>query len=180
MSNSRVRAKKRGRSAEQAEAVRLMAGEIYAASGEHLLSVARWSAACEADAQEAVQEAFVAFIESYDPAGGAPPLAWLTLVAKRKCWRARGSRRQEVGELLPGAEAEAGRLMGPPPETEGRVVDLEEARARLRGLKPDERTAVGLHAAGFAYGEIAEQRGWTKTKVNRCLYEGRAALREAG
>jgi DNA-directed RNA polymerase specialized sigma24 family protein len=53
-------------------------------------------------------------------------------------------------------------------------------RSTLRGLKPDERTAIGLAAAGYSYGEIAERRGWTKTKVNRCLYEGRAALQEAG
>jgi DNA-directed RNA polymerase specialized sigma24 family protein len=180
MSNSSACAKRRLRSVEQAEAVRRQAGEIYAASREHLLSVARRNAACEADAEEAVQEAFVAFIESYDPAGGAPPLAWLTLVAKRKCWRSGGARRREVGELLPGAEAEAGRLAGSAPEVEGRVVDLEEARARLRGLKPDERSAIGLAAAGYSYGEIAGRRGWTKTKVNRCLYEGRVALREAG
>jgi RNA polymerase sigma factor (sigma-70 family) len=177
-STTDVQTNERLRSIEQAEAVRRQAGEIYAARRGHLLRVAKRNAACEADAEEAVQEAFVAFIESYDPAGGAPPLAWLTLVAKRKCWRARGSRRREVGELLPGAEA--GRLVDAPPETEGRVVDLEEARARLRGLKADERSAIGLAAAGYIYGEIAERRGWTVTKVNRCLYEGRIALREAG
>jgi DNA-directed RNA polymerase specialized sigma24 family protein len=127
-----------------------------------------------------LQEAFLAFIESYDPNASAPPLAWLTLVLKRKCWRAKAARRQVVGELLPGAEAEAGRLVGTPPETEGRVVDLEAARARLRALKPDERTAIGLAAAGYTYGEIAGRRGWTKTKVNRCIYEGRSALRKAG
>jgi RNA polymerase sigma factor (sigma-70 family) len=178
MSNSNV-CSKRPRSAGQAEAVRRQAGAIYAANREHLLSIARRNAACEADAEEAVQEAFVAFIESYDPAGGAPPLAWLTLVAKRKCWRAKGARRHAVGELLPGAEAETGGPLGPPPETEGRVVELEEARTRLRELKADERTAIGLAAAGYTYGEIAERRGWTRTKVNRCLYEGRGALREA-
>jgi RNA polymerase sigma factor (sigma-70 family) len=178
MSNSDVHPQERLRSIEQAEAVRRQAAEIYAASRKHVLSVARRNAACEADAEEAVQEAFVAFIESYDPAGGAPPIAWLTLVVKRKCWRAKGARRQEVGELLPGAEAEAGRLAARPLEIEGRVVDLEEARARLRGLKPDERSAIGLAAAGWSYGEIAERRGWTMTKVNRCLYEGRRSLRD--
>jgi RNA polymerase sigma factor (sigma-70 family) len=180
MSNSSVCARRRLRSAEQAEAVRVVAGEIYAARRGHLLSIAGRNAACEADAEEAVQEAFLAFIESYDLAGGAPPVAWLTLVVKRTCWRVRSARRREVGELLPGAESEAATLSDAPAETEGRVVDLEQARARLRGLTPDERTAIGLAAAGYSYGEIAERRGWTRTKVNRCLYEGRIALREAG
>jgi DNA-directed RNA polymerase specialized sigma24 family protein len=81
---------------------------------------------------------------------------------------------------LPGAEAEAARYAGSSPVVEGSVFDLEEARARLRGLKPDQRTAIGLSAAGYSYGEIAERRGWTMMKVNRCLYEGRAALPKAG
>jgi RNA polymerase sigma factor (sigma-70 family) len=179
MSSSDVNTKRRLRSVEQAEAIRRQAGEIYAARRGHLLGIARRNSACEADAEEAVQDAFLAFIETYDPAGGAPPIAWLSLVVKRACWRAGDRRRREVGELLPGAEAQAERMAGSPPAVEARVVDLEEARARLRELKPDERTAIGLAAAGYAYGEIAERRGWTKTKVNRCLYEGRVALREA-
>jgi DNA-directed RNA polymerase specialized sigma24 family protein len=44
-------------------------------------------------------------------------------------------------------------------------------------LKRDERRAVVLHAAGFTYGEIGECFGWSATKVNRYLYEGRKALR---
>jgi RNA polymerase sigma factor (sigma-70 family) len=163
-----------------AEEVRALAGQIYAARRGHLLSIAERNSACAADAEEAVQDAFLAFIESYDPGGEAPPLAWLTLVLKRRCWRIREARRHEVGELLTGGETEAGRWTGSPPDPGATVVDLEEARARLRGLKPDERTAIGLAAAGYSYGEIAERRAWTKTKVNRCLHEGRATLREAG
>ena len=55
-----------------------------------------------------------------------------------------------------------------------------EAAARLARLKPDERTALALQAAGYSYAEIAAAKGWTYTKVNRCIAEGRAALREAG
>jgi DNA-directed RNA polymerase specialized sigma24 family protein len=33
-------------------------------------------------------------------------------------------------------------------------------------------------AAGFSYDEIAARHGWTFTKVNRCVTEGREALRE--
>jgi RNA polymerase sigma factor (sigma-70 family) len=179
MSYSSVSARRR-RQADEAEAVRLIAGEIYKAWRGHLLSVARHNSACEADAEEAVQYAFTAFIESYDPTGGSPPIAWLTLTMKRACWRARGARRREVGELLPGAEARADPSVGRPAETEDRVLDLQEARARLCGLKPDERTAIGLAAAGHSYGEIAELRGWSATKVNRCLYEGRRRLRALG
>ena len=49
--------------------------------------------------------------------------------------------------------------------------------ALLARLKPDQRTALLLLGLGFSYREIAELRGWTHTKVNRCLAEGRATLR---
>jgi hypothetical protein len=44
-------------------------------------------------------------------------------------------------------------------------------------LKPDQRMALLLAAAGYSYREIGQRRGWTYTKVNRCVNEGRAALR---
>ncbi len=55
------------------------------------------------------------------------------------------------------------------------------ARARvLQRLKPDERRALVLRAEGYSYAEICEMNGWTYTKVNRCLAEGRARLRQLG
>jgi hypothetical protein len=37
-----------------------------------------------------------------------------------------------------------------------------------------------LRAAGYSYREIGERQGWTYIKVNRCIAEGRAALRQLG
>jgi DNA-directed RNA polymerase specialized sigma24 family protein len=142
MSNSSVCSKRRPRPADQAEAVRLMAGKIYPARRPHLLSVARRNAACEADAEEAVQEAFVAFIESYDPDGGVPPLAWLTLVVKRKCWRAKEARRRVVGELLPGAEADAVRPL---------VASGRRHQDDLVGVEADQGTVDRQHRIGLAH-----------------------------
>jgi DNA-directed RNA polymerase specialized sigma24 family protein len=45
-------------------------------------------------------------------------------------------------------------------------------------LKPAERRAIGLIAAGYSYAEVGEITGWSYTKINRCAAEGRAALRE--
>jgi DNA-directed RNA polymerase specialized sigma24 family protein len=44
-------------------------------------------------------------------------------------------------------------------------------------LKANERLAIVLQAEGYSYAEICELCGWTYTKVNRCLAEGRATLR---
>jgi DNA-directed RNA polymerase specialized sigma24 family protein len=54
---------------------------------------------------------------------------------------------------------------------------LAERRRDLAALKRDERRALWLLALGLSYAEICEATGWTHTKVNRCLSEGRAALR---
>jgi RNA polymerase sigma factor (sigma-70 family) len=162
-----------------------LADELYREHRGYLLTIARRNASSDADAEEAVQEAFVSFIRSFDPGRGAPPLAWLTLTVKRECWRKtrdahldrRGGQEAERGgedagvvmELIPSAGA----------GLEERVMEREEGRRRLARLRPDQRTGLGLLGAGFSYREISRLRGWTYTKVNRCLSEGRAALAAA-
>ena len=49
--------------------------------------------------------------------------------------------------------------------------------AGLRALKPDEARALAARMLGFSYREIADTFGWSYTKTNRCVTEGRAALR---
>ena len=66
-----------------------------------------------------------------------------------------------------------------PAELTARREESAAAFAALDGLKRDERTALLLLAFGYSYREIAARQGWTRTKVNRCLAEGRQALREA-
>jgi RNA polymerase sigma factor (sigma-70 family) len=163
--------------------VRELATELYAETHDYLLAIARRNAHSEADAAEALQEAFVSFIAHFDPGRGAPPLAWLTLTLKRQCWRQRreahldrncGQEAESGGEEL-GSFLEALTTLEPDPAE--RVIERDEGRRRLARLKSDERTALGLRAAGLSYAEIGELRRWTHTKVNRCLSEGRAALR---
>ncbi len=48
----------------------------------------------------------------------------------------------------------------------------------LERLKPQEARALWLRAQGNSYEEIQRQTGWTRTKVNRCLYEGRRSFLE--
>jgi DNA-directed RNA polymerase specialized sigma24 family protein len=66
-----------------------------------------------------------------------------------------------------------------PAESCERRERVRAAALALAALKPAERRAVGLQAAGCSYAEIAEICGWTRTKVNRCLAEGRARLRDS-
>jgi len=162
--------------------VRELAARLYREKRSHLLRIARCNTGSAAVAEEALQEAFISFLRSFDPGSGAPPLAWLTTTLKRECWARRRAERldrrvsadagREGGE--PGALLES--IPAPGRTLEDRVAERDEARWRLAGLKSDELTGLGLLAAGFSYKEIAARRGWTRTKVNRCVTEGRAAL----
>lgn len=158
---------------ERRRSVDRLATELFTHRRAHLTRVAARHCGREADVEDALQEAFAAFLTEYDPGRGSPALPWLTLVLKRKCWRLKERREVEV-EPLALAEVMAGDRLDPAP----RLAERDEARRRLAGLKRDERRAIVLHAAGYTYGEIARCCDWTQTKVNRCLYEGRRALRD--
>jgi RNA polymerase sigma factor (sigma-70 family) len=165
------------------EEVRRLAAELHADKYRYLLNIARRNAASEADAEEATQDAFTYFLADYDPAAGAHPLAWLTTTVKRRAWRLRDnahldrrvsalpeSRHEEPTGLLERRPAD-------PRPLPDRVADRDEARRRLRRLKPDQRTALVLAAAGYSYEEIGRRRSWSYTKTNRAIAEGRAASR---
>jgi hypothetical protein len=50
---------------------------------------------------------------------------------------------------------------------------VERSVEALRALKPDEAKALMLKAQGLSYQEIGRRFGWTYTKVNRSITEGR-------
>ena len=165
--------------------VRELAAALYRERRGYLLAIARRNAVSYADAEEALNEAFASFLRAYDPEGAAPALPWLILTLKRECWR---KHRREHLELRAGQESERGGeelgavLESIPSLTPGpqqRVIERESARGRLTPLKPDQRRALLLRAAGYSYREIAAHRSWTYTKASRCMRGGRAALREA-
>jgi RNA polymerase sigma factor (sigma-70 family) len=170
-------------------AVEALASELYATKREYLLRIARANCSNLDDAEEALQEAFIAFIGKFDPDGGAPPLAWLTVVLKRECWarlrrqnlslsagQERDSSLDELGFAIEDLE-HPGATPQDAAELAERVV---QTRAWLAQLKPQERRAIGLKALGYSYKEIGDITGWTHTKINRCIAEGHARLRELG
>ena len=96
------------------------------------------------------------------------------LVTKREALAVRRERERLLGDGLPDLLATSSSC--PAERAERR--EWAHAKARALGrLKPDERKALVLKAHGFSYAEISELNGWTYTKVNRCLTEGRARLR---
>jgi len=151
--------------------------------GAKLRSQARLHAQRPSDAADAMQEACVQFLRYYDgPAEEA--LRWMYVVVKRCAWAIgrRASRLRETDFELSCADGEeravlpAGESLGPAEKVE-RNEAISERFALLEGLKPDERRALLLLGMGYSYREIGQGLDWTQTKVNRCIAEGRAALR---
>ncbi len=100
---------------------------------------------------------------------------WLKTVVKHEAFAIRKQRqRAELAgdrELSPGlapaADAQA--------ERHERLRLGAEAMSRL---KPQEVRCLLLRAEGYSYKQICEETGWSYTKVNRCLTEGRRAFLE--
>src|SRR5215204_7820826 len=147
-------------------------GAVVLRHGELLNRVARSYSLCADDAQDAVQRALEIYmrrVESLDP---ATELAWLKVVVKHEALAVRRGRAGVAGEELDldAIPAVAQRSVEERTESAERV---ERSAEVMRRLKRDEARALMLKAEGLSYVEIGEQLGWTYTKVNRCITEGR-------
>jgi len=104
--------------------------------------------------------------------------SWLRTVVKHEAMAVRRTRQREVGPVDVDLDLfEARNAPGP----EERVIGFEQVERSaeaLQRLKPQEVRALWLRAQGNSYDEIQQQTGWSRTKVNRCLYEGRRSFLE--
>ncbi len=154
--------------------------------GVALRAIARSNSANGADADDAVQEGCVSFLRFYE-GGEEEARAWLCLVVKRFAWQI-GNERRRRGSVQHVVSTEPSELTGreivladeraDTEELIERAEALEGRIALLGELKPAERTTLILIGLGASYAEIAELRGWSRTKINRCAAEGRVRLRE--
>ena len=64
-----------------------------------------------------------------------------------------------------------------PAERAERREAIARSREALQALKPQELRALTLLAEGYSYAEIGEITGFSQTKINRCLAEGRERFR---
>jgi RNA polymerase sigma factor (sigma-70 family) len=156
---------------------------VLAVAEPEFRRTARRVSLCTDDAEDAFQRAVEILLTK---APERPPnalIAWMQVVTRREALAVRRARerilaawRDDAGDLFEGLLCER---PGPMERAERRDGVAAAARA-LAELKPDERLAIVLQAHGYSYAEIADLCGWTYTKVNRCLAEGRARLRDSG
>ena len=149
-----------------------------AAHADSLLRTARRNSICYDDAQDAYQRAlelFMTHAERLDPERAA---GWLHVVVKREAQAIRSSRKNLVSVSEVDYDThEATRL--PTVDEQLLSFDLVSRSAEaLQRLKPQELRALGLKAQGHSYNDIGAITGWSYTKVNRCLTEGRRTFLE--
>jgi hypothetical protein len=98
-------------------------------------------------------------------------------VVKHEAMSIRSARLRLVASVEVDLDAhEALHLPGPDERAAARE-HIDRSLAALASLKPAESRALVLQATGRSYAEIEAETGWSHTKVNRVLTEGRAAFR---
>jgi RNA polymerase sigma factor (sigma-70 family) len=138
-----------------------------------LLRVARQASLCQDDALDAYQRALEIFVRRVDTVDPATEVAWLKVVIRHEAMAIRRARSESVTSEELDLDAFV-------PATNRSVDDEIAATERvrrsaeaLRALKPDEAKALMMKANGLSYDEIGELNGWSYTKVNRAVTEGR-------
>ena len=176
--------------AEKAHADRARAAvDLLDAHGAVLRRVARRHSLGPEDADDALQRAAEILLTKAPSVEPNRLIAWMAVVTKHEALAVRRSRERLLACLAPAGppdrpppdafETIAAEAPGPA-ERAQRGERLAAARDALAELKANERLALVLQAQGYSYAEICERCGWTYTKVNRCLAEGRARLRARG
>lgn len=158
-----------------------VAAELLDRHGASFRATARRFSSDDADADDALQRAAEILLTKAPVPEGRDLRAWMHVVTRREALAVGRARRRRA--LVLGEPVTPERAPSPAPGPE-RILELRERAAvaarSLAALKPHERRAIALQAAGCSYAEIQAITGWSYTKVNRCLGEGRARLRSLG
>jgi RNA polymerase sigma factor (sigma-70 family) len=144
-----------------------------------LLTIARRRARSDQDAEDAVQQALAIAFTHPEHIRPQTALAYVAVIAQHEASRLRrqAERLRSLDQPLHAdSPATAHDLIA-----EDRTVDVDaliDARDALGQIKPDQARALIARALGWRYREICDAFAWTYTKTNRCLTEGRQAVRQ--
>ncbi|HEX6229659.1 MAG TPA: sigma-70 family RNA polymerase sigma factor [Solirubrobacterales bacterium] len=163
------------------------AAELVARHGAALRRTARRYSLCAEDAEDAYQRALEILLTKAPTDNARELIRWTHTVTKHEALAVRRSRERLLGSV-PRREAADGsaedwvelipsRRDGPEERVESSE-RIARSREALQALKPAELRALTLLAEGYSYAEIGEMTGFSATKVNRCLAEGRERFRK--
>ena len=159
--------------------------ETYAQNETTLRRTARRFSLCHDDAEEALQRSLEILLRKAPSEDPRHLIKWMQTVVKREAMALRRERERIFAgpaalEPEPGMEDWVNLLPTEgdgPPERAEREETIARSREALRALKPNELRALSLLAHGYSYVEIGEITGFSATKINRSLAEGRERFR---
>ena len=148
--------------------------------GAQLLRTARRYAATSEDAEDAYQRALEILLRKGPRLPERELVPWLKTVIKHEAFALRRHHARTSPVAPSGAGGESDQdftsFEASPSEQVERLDRLRLGAEALHQLKPQEARAMRLLAEGYSYRQICEETGWTYTKVNRCLAEGRESF----
>lgn len=155
-------------------AAHALATEVARLHGDALMRTARRFAGDPDDAHDAYQRALELLLQHADTIDRAKALPWMHVVVRRE---ASALRRRHERHLPLDIDALDRREAADRTDEAVRRIDLaQRASEALATLKESEAQALCLRAQGLSYEEIADECGWSYTKVNRAVSEGRRAF----
>jgi RNA polymerase sigma factor (sigma-70 family) len=167
---------------DDAAARKRAAVETYARNETALRRTARRFSFCEDDADDALQRALEILLRKAPSTDPRELVKWTQTVVKHEALAVRAERERILASpLAPGDDEDWVALLpgaddGPAEKAERREA-VARSREALQALKPQELRALTLLAEGYSYAEIGEITGFSRTKINRCLAEGRERFR---
>lgn len=134
------------------------------------------------DAEDACQRALEIVLTKAPTTDPRELVRWTRTVVKHEALAVRASRerllsRRRNSDEMQDPIAAIPSREDPPEQQIERREEIAHSREALQALKPAELRALGLLAEGYSYAEIGELTGFSRTKVNRLLAEGRARFR---
>jgi RNA polymerase sigma factor (sigma-70 family) len=149
---------------------------LVARHGAQVLATARRYAATLEDADDAYQRGLEILLTKAPTTREDELVPWLKTVVKHEAFALRRHRERHAPVTDDGELGERGTPATATHDQAEQYERLRQGAEALAQLKPQEIRALLLRAEGYSYGEICKITGWSYTKVNRCLTEGRQAV----
>jgi RNA polymerase sigma factor (sigma-70 family) len=149
---------------------------LLARHGAQILATARRHAATPEDAEDAYQRGIEILLTKAPSTSQEELIPWLKTVVKHEAWALRRQRERHSPVTDDGELRDRPAPTAVTHEQAERLERLRLGAEALGHLKPHEVRALRLKAEGFSYREICAMTGWSYTKVNRLLTEGRQAF----
>jgi RNA polymerase sigma factor (sigma-70 family) len=147
---------------------------MVARHGAAVLRVANQFSLCHDDALDAYQRALEIYLRKLATVDSATEGAWLRVVVKHEAMAIRRARLASVDREDVDLDTSVHHGLRDVDDEVAGGERVDRSVEALRALKPDEARALLLKAEGLSYQEIGRHFGWTYTKVNRSITEGRA------